>query len=551
MNSGNSLSVDGTIVLCAGGINYANLPISTSQSNAMVPVNGKPVIGWILDDLLQKQIKCVTVVLREEDQRLAAFLQRAYSDRMDILQVPIPAGGSIVHSLQAGLQKLSNSGVVRVLLGDTLVRDSFQANFDFVYTGLVEDSRRWCLAVLGQDGHVTDYVDKKEFQFPEKVALVGYYHFQKGDFLLACVNECLHNKEHELSDVLKRYGQQYPIRALSANEWHDFGHIENLLIARRRLLQSRFFNSLTINPVLNTITKISDHNQKLEDELDWYLALPAEMQVLTPRILRHEQINDRLHIVQEYYGYPTLAELYVYGEIPSDAWASILRQIMRVHDEFKRYPSTLNQDEIYDMYMDKTRQRLEMLGEQGQDWELRLKQKDIIFNERKLQNILELLPTLEEQIRQLVMSTNVCIVHGDFCFSNILFDVNNQIIRLIDPRGRFGRKGIYGDPRYDIAKLRHSISGQYDFIMADMFTIEEDAPGVFAGRIFSNGVQEHVAEYFDHLLERDGYLSREIRLIEGLLFISMLPYHNDHPRRQQMLYVTGLNLLNEVLACAS
>ena len=64
------------IVLCGGPINYSNLPLGSSASNALVPVNGKPVIGWILDDLLTKGFLSVTVVLREQDHRLQQFLRR-------------------------------------------------------------------------------------------------------------------------------------------------------------------------------------------------------------------------------------------------------------------------------------------------------------------------------------------------------------------------------------------------------------------------------------------------------------------------------------------
>jgi hypothetical protein len=87
----------------------------------------------------------------------------------------------------------------------------------------------------------------------------------------------------------------------------------------------------------------------------------------------------------------------------------------------------------------------------------------------------------------------------------------------------------------------------YDFILAGMFKIEETRPGVCSGKVFANGIQKSLELYFDQLVVDEGYNLREIRLIEGLLFVSMLPYHKDHPSRQQMLYVTGLKLLNEVL----
>ena len=61
------------------------------------------------------------------------------------------------------------------------------------------------------------------------------------------------------------------------------------------------------------------------------------------------------------------------------------------------------------------------------------------------------------------------IIHGDFCFSNILFDRKNTSIRLIDPRGSFGEFDIYGDPNYDLCKLSHSIEGDYDFFINGLF----------------------------------------------------------------------------------
>ena len=53
-----------TVILCAGAIDYRELPLAVSESNAMIPVNGKPVIGWILDDLLRKGIDEAIVVAR-------------------------------------------------------------------------------------------------------------------------------------------------------------------------------------------------------------------------------------------------------------------------------------------------------------------------------------------------------------------------------------------------------------------------------------------------------------------------------------------------------
>jgi hypothetical protein len=130
--------------------------------------------------------------------------------------------------------------------------------------------------------------------------------------------------------------------------------------------------------------------------------------------------------------------------------------------------------------------------------------------------------------------------------SNILYDLNNQIVRLIDPRGSFGEKGIYGDARYDIAKLRHSLVGLYDYVVADLFQINRTENG-FEYELFEDDKNNHLASYTDKCIESNGYNLREIKLIEGLLFLSMIPYHADYNERQQMMYVISVKTLNNLL----
>ncbi|NDJ60756.1 MAG: phosphotransferase [Chloroflexi bacterium] len=542
------------IILCGGPINFTNLPIGTNQSNAMIPINGKPVIGWILNDLLEKGIRRATVVVREQDHRLQDFLLRAYARRLNITLARLSHEGTIVQSLQAGLREAnrklaapSTSGLVRIILGDTLIRDTYDADHDFVYTGPVEDSRRWCIAFTDRDGQIVDLVDKQALMPPgPKHALAGYYHLTDADHLTHCIDASVANGERELSAVLLRYNARCPIKTTVAEEWFDFGNIENLVDARQRLLQSRYFNGLSINPVLNTITKVSENNEKLTDELNWYLNLPNELKVLTPRIVSHSHIDNRLHIVQEHYGYPNLAELYVYGDLPSDMWVAILKHVMRIHQEFRRYPGDLPPDAVRSVYLDKTWQRLEALRQQANYWVNLLARETVVRNGVTLRNLPLLRAAIAARAAELSATAPISVIHGDYCFSNILFDLNHQIIRLIDPRGSFGRKGIYGDPRYDIAKLRHSVCSLYDYIVGDMFEVQARDTD-FTTIIYANGLPALVGAAFEQLVTEAGYNLDEIRFIEGLLFISMVPLHRDNFQRQQMMYLTGLQLLNEVL----
>jgi hypothetical protein len=65
-------------------------------------------------------------------------------------------------------------------------------------------------------------------------------------------------------------------------------------------------------------------------------------------------------------------------------------------------------------------------------------------------------------------------------------------------------------------------------------------------KIFEPKNHQEVYKYLDELIQNQWNLN-EIKLIEGLLFISMLPLHKDHFERQLAFYSIGIQRLNEVL----
>ena len=63
-------------------------------------------------------------------------------------------------------------------------------------------------------------------------------------------------------------------------------------------------------------------------------------------------------------------------------------------------------------------------------------------------------------------------MHGDFGFSNILFNARAGRIKTLNPRGAWnGHASPYGDTRYDLAKLAGSVVGRYDQIIAGRYCI--------------------------------------------------------------------------------
>jgi dTDP-glucose pyrophosphorylase len=536
------------LILCGGDINISDLPIVTNRSNTMIPVNGRPVIGWILEDLLKKGFTKAVLVLRFDNSRLFNYVTWVLGQRIDVQFAFVQPGGTILHSLLSGLEMVQPDKGVHIVLGDTLIQDTLPAQSDFVFSGSFENPQDWCLVQTNEKGFATGYYDKKIITEEGLQALAGVYSLSDIVLLKRVVKERIEAGSKEISSVLIAYGKHNPIYVEPTKSWYDFGHIYYFNLARQKLLQSRYFNSLTIDPLRGTITKTSEKSEKLTDELNWYKALPEKLKMFCPRL---EEVDDgkQVTITQEYYGYPNLAELYVFGDLALTVWKKALQRLMDIQSLFRKEQGSVQAYDVWEMYHVKTVHRLEELSQQP-GWRERLQQDTLSINGKSYKNYHQLEKPIEIALKKLRESVSGSIIHGDYCFSNILYDLNSQVVRLIDPRGSFGKQKMYGDPRYDIAKLRHSISGLYDYIIADLFKVEEKNTE-YKFEVVEPEVYSLLVRYFDTLIQNYGYTPDEIRLIEGLLFISMVPLHRDSPNRQLAMYLTGIQILNNVITHAN
>lgn len=535
------------ILLCGGDINPSSLPIATSGSNAMIPVNGRPVIGWIIDDLLAKNISRLILITQRQNTQLVRFVEWAYKGRIAIDFAILEKKGNIIYSLKAGLQYLYSSQSVIVLLGDTLINEAFPSIGDWVtVTPKYEDSRNWCLAETDENNQILQYFDKQHITRNNLVAITGLYCFTNSSALERACDLALEAGGNELSHVLWQYGLYHSIKAIPCEQWYDFGHLPHFFKAKRELLQSRYFNQIHIESVSGILKKTSSRTEKLCDEYHWYLQLPSSLQVLTPRVLDHEESDGFFSLTLEYYGYPNLAEMYLYGNFNPDIWKTAIQNLFYTHLLMKSYTGLVTKENAWDMYWTKTNERIKELTQDNVFFRDILELKDIYWNGQRMKNIPRLWEFILACCQNLAETVTGSVIHGDFCLSNILYDLNNQIVRLIDPRGSFGVKGIYGDPRYDIAKLRHSLNGAYDFIVSDLFSLESESFGYFNSEICTTELHEELSTFFDNMLQESGYEIRHIIAIEALLFLSMIPLHKDKPKRQIMMYLRAIQLFNDL-----
>ena len=112
-------------------------------------------------------------------------------------------------------------------------------------------------------------------------------------------------------------------------------------------------------------------------------------------------------------------------------------------------------------------------------------------------------------------------------------------------REEYGGNTIGGDIKYDLAKIRHSIVGCFDTITNGLYSIKYEGTNEIEFNVFKPKNYEIICDELDAHIEKKWNLD-EIKMIEGLLFISMLPLHGDNVERQLAFFCIGLQRLNEI-----
>ena len=251
----------------------------------------------------------------------------------------------------------------------------------------------------------------------------------------------------------------------------------------------------------------------------------------------------------EYYAYHTVHELFLYGDLNLQQWQDVFQRIRFVCNDFKRY--TVRDENLIpsleEMYLNKTLQRFDKMKKDTRFTEFF--EKQICVNGVKYQSLDQVAETLKQVIPEMLYDIDTFnIIHGDLCFANIMVDNNFSFIKVIDPRGKFGAYDIYGDSRYELAKLFHSVDGKYDFIIKDLFDVNYNSETAEICYRIQNRVRKFdLYEVFTTVFEKEiGGDLRKIELIEALLFLSMIPLHGENLKHQMVMLATGLDILNRV-----
>ncbi|MFQ1933225.1 hypothetical protein ACK350_07110 [Aeromonas veronii] len=426
---------------------------------------------------------------------------------------------------------------LRVLHGDTLYLDNALPTGDVVFTS--HNKGYYHRAVITNDGGFLG-IDSR-LASESEIILSGYFSFSNGHRFI----KNLHKNNFNFINSIIAYNQETSIDSIVCDEWLDFGHVTSYYRSRASMTTQRVFNGLKITN--NTVIKSSNNNQKMLGEFSWFKKIPDQLKVYCPNALWYKRESDISEYAIEYIYASSLADLFVYGRHNIGTWEHIFRKVHGFICSAKSHSvhecCGYDYSQFNELYLPKTIKRLnEYSSQSGFDI-----YKDIVFNGKCLPSLMK----MAEVSNEYIMSASVndaSIIHGDLCFSNILYEFRSENIKIIDPRGidNNNRITIVGDRRYDLAKFAHSVIGLYDYIIAGKYTSSRCGAVEYSFQLHEHEEYDAICNMFKSIfLNGDETAFKELMAINVHLFLSMLPLHCDDNERQTALMLNGARLFDK------
>lgn len=450
------------IVVQAGGKGTRLEYLTKNKPKALVPVDNLPMLFYLFRKYPDKRFVIIADYKKEVMREyLSSFADVKY-------QVVDASGAGTCGGVRQAISLIPDHEPFMLVWSDLILPDDFilpdeyrgNENPEHDYVGLSETFPcRWKY----ENG---TFKEERSTEF----GVAGFFLFaDKGKI-----------KDVPESGELVRWISEQGIsfKTIGLGGTREFGILEEYV--KLSQAKCRPFNKITIEKDIFIKEPIDLQGKELaKREIAWYekarlLNIPELPQIYETSPLIMEYINGR-NIYDCDFEYKTKKSIL----------KSLVSALKALHESESVEVDSFS---IQEAYFNKTMSRLSII----QDLVPFARDREIVVNGRKCRNVFYYKKELEEKLDQMKYNCNhFAFIHGDCTFSNLMVKEDNSPV-LIDPRGYFGFTELYGDIRYDWAKLYYSIVGNYDQFNLKRFrlNISERADDGVSLHIDSNNWEE-------------------------------------------------------------
>lgn len=324
----------------------------------------------------------------------------------------------------------------------------------------------------------------------------------------------------------------------------DLGRIRDFLLFTSGSTATRHFNEVQIDAYY--YTKRSTDKLKMQAEYSFYGLVPERMRPWLIQTFDYKDEGDRASYKMLRYYLADSALQWVHGAFEPETFGPLVERLLFFLADRPKQSCAKEQSAALaqNLFVSKLERRVKefLAMESGQ----RINQLAASASpELDLTFLLNRYLKLFKRFEKAFAFEYRVVGHGDPCFSNVLYDQQRYLLKLIDPKGAIAEPDLWTHPLYDLCKISHSVLGDYDFINNGLYNVgfADNNDMVLH---FAHTNQPSLKSIFVDQVKAMGHDVRLMRLGEASLFLSMLPLHIDYPNKVIAFMLKARHILDEV-----
>ena len=243
------------------GVGTRLRPHTYTQPKPLIPVAGKPIVGFIIDELLEIGVREFVFVIGYLGEKIQQFVEENYPDiETTFIQQPNRMGSG--HAIWIAKESLKNTDELLIVYGDTIFDVDWRMLLNTPHSCLaikkVDDPREFGVAEIQEDNLVKSVEEKPQIPLSNK-ALVGLYKIREVDELIQALENMVQNDirnqgEYQLTQaIMVMIEKGIVFKGIEVNNWFDCGKKEVLLETNAMLLKKMDRTETTRSPLENSV----------------------------------------------------------------------------------------------------------------------------------------------------------------------------------------------------------------------------------------------------------------------------------------------------------
>jgi choline kinase/mannose-6-phosphate isomerase-like protein (cupin superfamily) len=509
------------VLILAAGLGSRLKHHTESKNKALLPINNKAIISYIIDKF-PKNYELVVAVGYKKDS-LIEYCTVAHPDRkftfvhVDKWENPNVGPGYSTLKCKQHLQK-----PFYIITADCLI-DSELPSIDGNWLGVYPTSypEKYSTINVDLNGNVLDFKNKCKNGYDQAfIGLASVF-----DYEIFWKELETNTTDYELVSAWFN-SKKYSTLKSKELKWFDTGNLDDI-----QNTKSHFKDvPLSLHKNIDEITYKINHK---------FLKFNADVQITNNRYNRglklRSLVPNNLKSNNNFLSYDWADGITLYEYNSYNIYSKFLPFFKNTIDNSKTW---LDSNLISKFYVDKTNVRKKMF--------LDLYDDDFL-NKRFNINGVEY-PSMSELLDKVdfpSLSSNLLYsnFHGDLQFDNIIYNTKDDKFTYIDWRESFAGDTNGGDLYYDLGKLYGGCLLPYNLLKnAHYVNFTAGHSYIKYDYQINDSLKEFTSTY-ENWLTSNGYNLNKVKLITGLIYLNMSPLHDS--KFNKLLWFKSIELLNE------